>query len=61
MYLFLFFIIFAVFGIGKEAEEGHTQVHEEQQRDGWNEAEEGHTEVREEQQRDGWNEEEDLE
>ena len=44
-----------MFGIGKGAEEGHTEVREEQ-RDGWNEEEEGHTEVREEQ-RDGWNEE----
>ena len=45
-----------MFGIGKGAEEGHTEVREEQ-RDGWNEEEEGDTEVREEQ-RDGWNEEE---
>ena len=56
MYVFLFFIMFAVFGIGKEAEVGHSEVCEEQ-RDGWNEEEEGHTEVCEEQ-RDGWNEEE---
>ena len=29
-----------MFGIGEKAEEGHTVVCEEQQRDGWNEEEE---------------------
>jgi len=32
--------MFAVFGIGNEVEEGHTNVSEEQKRDGWNEEEE---------------------
>ena len=29
--------MFAVFGIGKESDEGRTDVREKQQRDGWNE------------------------